>query len=159
VHLVSNYKDATLELRSFEDANEWRAVCRAPCDLSLDVEGAEARVSAPNMTTSNVFRIDPGRGRAFVRVDGGSASTRSLGITALVAGIPLSLAGGALFGYGALDDSDALKIGGGITLGVGAVLVLTSLPLLVAGGTDVYDGRGKQIARDVPRSSPTVGAF
>jgi hypothetical protein len=111
------------------------------------------------MTTSNVFRIEPGRGRALVKVDGGSESSRTLGLTALIAGIPVSMVGGGLLGYGAIDDNDALKISGGITLGIGAAMVLTALPLLVAGSTDVRDGRGRQIARDLPRSSPAVGAF
>jgi hypothetical protein len=159
VHLASDFKETTLELRTFADTDEWKAVCRMPCDRAIEVEGAEARVTAPRMTPSNVFRIEPGRGRALVKVDGGSESSRSLGLTALIAGIPVSMAGGALLGYGTIDDSDAMKISGGITLGLGAAMVLTALPLLVAGGTDVRDGRGRQIARELPLSSPTAGAF
>ncbi len=69
------------------------------------------------------------------------------------------MVGGALLGYGAIDDNAALQISGGITLGLGAAMVLSALPLLVAGGTDVRDGRGRQIARELPPSSPSVGAF
>jgi hypothetical protein len=159
IHLASNFENTTLELRSFVDADEWKPVCRMPCDRAIEVEGTEARVTAPRMTPSNVFRIEPGRGRALVKVDGGAESSRSLGLTALIAGIPVSMVGGALFGYGAIDENDGLKIGGGITLGLGAAMILTALPLLVSGGTDVRDGRGRQIARELPRSSPAVSAF
>ncbi len=83
-----------------------------------------------------------------------------MGLTALIAGIPVSMVGGAQLGYGAIDDNAALKISGGITPGPGAAMVLTALPLLVAGGTDVRDGRGRQIAlRELPPSSPSVGAL
>lgn len=88
-----------------------------------------------------------------MKVNGGSASTRSLGITLLVAGIPVSMVGGGLLGYGALEHENGLKIAGGVTLGVGAALVLTALPLLVSGGTDVFDGQGRQIAATPASSS------
>ena len=146
VHIASNYGGTWLELRDFVESGDWFRACQAPCDLKLRVEGSEARVSAEGMSTSNVFRIEPGRGRALIKVDGGSSSTQRWGITGLIVGIPLALLGGGLLGYGIVQEEDALKIGGGVTLGIGATMVLGSLPLLVIGGTDVHDGKGKQIA-------------
>ncbi|HVJ16343.1 MAG TPA: hypothetical protein VM686_12965, partial [Polyangiaceae bacterium] len=104
------------------------------------------------MTTSNVFRIEPGRGRALLKIEGGSSSTQRWGVTGMMVGIPLSLLGMGLLGYGLVQEKDALQIGGGITLGVGATIVLGSLPLLVMGSTDVHDGKGKQIAGTPPRA-------
>src|SRR5689334_14160162 len=69
VHLGSSYPGAWLELKSSVDETDWRRVCAAPCDQSLLVAGQLARVSAPRMTTSNAFRIEPGQGTALVRVD------------------------------------------------------------------------------------------
>jgi hypothetical protein len=147
VHLVSTYPDAWLELRSYVDAGSWRRACAAPCDRTLVVEGMEARVVAQGMTTTNIFRIDPGAGTANLRVSGGSATARSIGIAALIGGIPLSLGGMAMFGYGSLEKQDELRTAGIVTLAVGAVAVVGSLPFLVAGSSSVRDGRGSVIAR------------
>jgi len=147
VHLFSTYPNAWLELRSYVDAGSWRRACAAPCDRTLVVEGMEARVVADGMTTSNVFRIDPGAGTANLRVSGGSASARSIGLAALIGGIPLALGGMALFGYGSLESKDELRTAGIVTLAVGAVAVVGSLPFLVAGSSSVRDGRGSVIAR------------
>jgi len=154
VHLASSHARTRLELRDFVDSGEWIVACTAPCDKRLRVEGTEARVSAQGMTTSNVFRIDPGRGRALVKVDGGSASAQTWGIRGLIIGIPVSMVGMGLFGYGTVSERDELKIPGAITLGVGAAVLLTSLPLLLIGSTDIRDGKGKQIAMD-----PSVVSF
>ncbi len=110
----------------------------------------EARVTAPGMTTSNVFRIEPGGGRALIRVDGGSKSTQSWGLTGLIVGIPVSFVGMGLLGYGTISDHQELQVGGGVTLGIGAAVILAALPLLLAGGTDVHDGKGRQIAGEAP---------
>jgi len=146
VHIASDYPGTWLELRDFVESGEWVRTCQAPCDRKVRVEGSEARVSAEGMTTSNVFRIEPGRGRALIKVDGGSQSTKNWGVGGMIVGIPLSLVGMGLLGYGIVQEKDSLQIAGGITLGVGATIVLGSLPLLVLGGTDVHDGKGKQIA-------------
>src|SRR5262245_41971545 len=131
VHVASDYPGTWLELRDFVESGDWVHACQAPCDRKLAVEGSEARVSAEGMTTSNVFHIAPGRGRALIKVDGGSSSTQRWGVTSLLVGIPLALVGGGLLGYGIVQEDDALKIGGGVTLGIGATMVLGSLPLLV----------------------------
>ena len=106
-----------------------------------------ARVSAAGMTTSNAFRIEPGAGVALVRVDGGSAKARSLGVLALAIGIPTTLAGGALYSYGSFADRDGMRISGAVVLGAGALAVLASLPFLLQGATTVRDARGSAIAR------------
>jgi hypothetical protein len=98
------------------------------------------------MTTSNEFRIEPGSGTARLRVSGGSATARTLGIIGLVTGIPLSLGGGALFGYGAVADRDGMQSAGIVTLAVGAAAVVAALPLLLVGSTRVRDARGRIIA-------------
>jgi hypothetical protein len=105
-----------------------------------------ARASAPGMTTSNVFRIQPGAGPALVRVDGGSSSARTLGVIGLAAGIPIALGGAALFSYGQTKDRDGMAVAGAVMLGTGALAVLIALPLLVSGGTSVRNGEGRQIA-------------
>src|SRR5688500_18784739 len=97
VHVAVNYRDAWLETRSYVDSGRFVRTCLAPCDRKLNVQGLEARVVAPGMTTSNSFRFDAGSGAAGVRVEGGSASARSIGIILLAAGIPVALGGMALF--------------------------------------------------------------
>lgn len=146
VHLGSSYAGAQLELQNSVDQGGWRAACLAPCDIALPVAGALARVTAPGMTSSNTFRIEPGSGTALIRVDGGSARARSLGITGLFVGIPTAVAGMALFGYGKLDEQDGMRIAGTVVLATGAVIVVASLPLLLMGSTKIRDARGSVIA-------------
>ncbi len=147
MHLGSNYAGAQLELKSNVDQGEWRAACVAPCDISIPVLGVLARVTAPGMTSSNAFRIEPGVGTAHVRVDGGSAQARSFGILALGVGIPTSIGGMSLYGYGRFSEQDAMQVTGAVVLGTGLLLVVTSLPLLLIGSTTVRDGRGSAIAK------------
>jgi hypothetical protein len=152
VHIATNYPGTYLEIRDF-DRFEWIRTCDAPCDRILVVDGSEARVRAPGMSDSNAFRIEPGRGTARLLVSGGSELARSIGLTALVAGIPISLGGLGLFGYGRVEQESGLETAGIVTLAVGGVLVLGSLPLLGMGRTSVKDGRGRVIARrqELPR--------
>jgi hypothetical protein len=147
VHIGSSYAGTWLELRSRVDRGEWQRVCLAPCDRPLVVEGTLARVSAPGMTTSNPFRIDPGAGVALVRVDGGSAKARTLGILGLAIGIPVTLGGGVLYSYGTFAEHDTMRTSGAVVLGAGALAVLASLPFLFTGATTVRDGRGSAIAQ------------
>ena len=147
VHLYVNFPNAWLELSSTVDEGGFRRVCPAPCDVPVRVAGKEARVVAPGMTPSNAFRIEPGRGTAQFRVDGGSESTKQWGVIAFSVGIPVALGGMGLWGYGKAKDSQALQTTGIIVLGVGAVSVLGSLPLLASGSTRVRDARGRSIAR------------
>lgn len=107
-----------------------------------------ARASAPGMTTSNVFRIQPGTGPAQVKVEGGSSGARTLGVIHLAAGIPVALGGAALFSYGKLEDSDAATVAGAVILGTGALAILVALPLLVSGKTNVRNADGTLIAGD-----------
>jgi hypothetical protein len=136
------------------DSGDWKAACTVPCNRTLMTLGAEARVSAPGMSTSNVFRIDPGPGAALVKVSGGSATARTFGILGLGIGIPLGLTGTAMYSYGAYDDRDGLAIAGGIVLGAGAAMIIAAIPLLISGTTNVSDGRGRLIAASESTSSP-----
>jgi hypothetical protein len=149
IRVASDRPGTYLEMREFE-GEPWRRVCDAPCDQRVNVEGMQVRARAPGMTTSNMFRIEPGTGVARLRVSGGSADTRSLGLTGLIIGIPVSLGGMVVFGYGNLKEESAFVTAGIITLAVGAVLTLGSLPFLYAGGTTVRDSRGKLIASRDP---------
>lgn len=151
VHLFVDYPGAWLELRDYVDEGRWRRACFAPCDRVLVVDGMQARVRAPGMSTSNVFRITAGRGTARLRVSGGSAEARTLGIIGLAAGIPVSLAGMGMYGYGVFKQRSAFKVAGASALAVGAVAVLAALPLLVIGSTTVRDARGKAIALELWR--------
>jgi hypothetical protein len=112
----------------------------------LYVNGMLVRAVAPNMTTSNAFRIEPGPGTAHVKVEGGSSRSRTLGVIGLGVGIPSALIGMTLFSYGKVSDEDALSTAGAVVLGTGAVMLLVALPLLFAGKTGVKDGKGSHIA-------------
>jgi hypothetical protein len=151
---VADHPGVVLELRSYYDSSGWKVACDAPCDRTLVTLGSEARVSAPGMSTSNVFRIDPGPGVAFVKVSGGSSTLRTLGIAGLGIGIPLGLAGTAMYGLGKYDDNDGLAISGGVVLGVGAVMILAAIPMLLSSTTNVRDGKGRLIAASP--SEPTT---
>jgi hypothetical protein len=153
VHVGVSHKDAWLEMRSYVDGGEFLRMCRAPCDLRLQVEGREARVSAPGMTTSNVFRFEAGDGTAGVRVNGGSASARRAGIITLAIGIPLALAGMGLFAQGRVHDNTGLTAAGVAGLSAGGLSIVVSLPLLLIGTTHVKDAKGSQIALGEPHGA------
>ncbi len=146
VHLFATYPNAQLELRSTIDETGWIAACAAPCDRELNVDTMEARVTAPGMTTSNAFRIEPGSGTASFKVDGGKASSRTIGIIALASGIPVALTGMGLYGYGKVEDKKGLQTAGIVTLAIGGAAVLTALPFLGAGSTRVKNARGSEVA-------------
>jgi hypothetical protein len=153
VHVGVSHKDAWLEMRSYVDGGEFLRICRAPCDLRLQVEGREARVTAPGMTTSNVFRFDAGQGTAGVRVNGGSASARRAGVITLAIGIPLALAGMGLFAQGRVRDNTGLTAAGIAGLSAGGLSIAVSLPLLLIGTTHVKDAKGSQIAFGEPHGA------
>ncbi len=142
-----------LELRPTLGGAEWSRACALPCSTTLVVEGREARVTGPGITPSNPFFIEPGRGAARLEAKPGSALARRYGTVALVAGIPLALAGFAGYALGRLEGSPALSAGGVIVTAVGGASVVTALPLLAAGSTHVRDDRGRRIAA-VPAGAP-----
>ena len=153
MHLAADYPGAVLELRSFVDSDDWKPACPAPCDRLLVTLGMQARVSAPGMTRSNAFRIEPGPGAALVKVSGGSATLRSFGIVGLVTGIPLGLVGTGMLSYGKYSDKDGLAIAGSVVLGTGALALLAAIPMLIASGTNVRDARGHLVAVSAPATS------
>lgn len=146
VHVAVDYRDAWLETRSYVDDGPFQRTCRTPCDLRLRADGLEARVIAPGMTPSNAFRFDAGYGAAGVRVDGGSANLRKLGVISLAVGIPLALAGMALFAAGRLNDNTGMEAAGIAGLATGGTGIVVSLPLLILGTTRVKDSKGSMIA-------------
>ncbi len=147
VRLWVSRPDAWLDLRSVTDDSGWVRACRAPCDTLLYVDGREARVRAPGMTTSNAFTIQPGEGVAKIRVAAGSADDLTIGRTLLVAGVPTTLGGAALFGLGAVNDSDGMRVIGIASLVVGTASVIVALPFLASGATVVRDKKRNAIAR------------
>jgi hypothetical protein len=153
VHVAVSHRDAWLETRSSIDGGEFVRACPAPCDIKLQVNGVEARVVAPGMTTSNVFRFDAGAGVAGVRVDGGSASARRFGIITLASGIPVALVGMSLFALGRVKDNGGMEGAGIAALAVGGVSVSVSLPLLLLGTTHVKNAKGSLIALGAPAAT------
>jgi hypothetical protein len=140
-------------MRGF-DGGPWKRVCDVPCDRRLLVDGAELRVDADGMPASNPFRIEPGIGTARFRVSSGSDTSRTIGLGSLLVGIPVSLGGMFLYGYGKIKDEQGMETAGIVTLAVGGVLVLGSLPFLAMGRTGVRDSRGRTIAHrswELPR--------
>lgn len=147
IHIAANYGEAWLEGRSRVDLGQWQKLCPAPCDRKVRVEGLELRMTAPNMTPSNAFIVDPGAGTARLRIGGGSATARELGIVGLAAGLPVTFAGMTLFGLGSLEEEQAVKTAGIVTLAVGAAAIVVALPLLLIGSTTVKNEKGAYIAR------------
>jgi hypothetical protein len=143
-------------MRSYVDGGDFLRICHTPCDLKLLVEGREARVTAPGMTTSNVFRFDSGDGIAGVRVEGGSATARRAGIITLAIGIPLALAGMGLFAQGQVRDSKGLTAAGIAGLSAGGLSIVVSLPLLLIGTTHVKNAKGSLIAVSEPRAAAAL---
>jgi len=139
-------------MRSYVDGGDFTRTCRTPCDTLLFVEGREARVVAPGMTTSNIFRFAGGSGIAGVRVDGGSATARRVGIITLAIGIPVALAGMGLFAQGRVKDNSGLQAAGIAGLAAGGLSIGISLPLLLLGATRVKDANGSSIASNEPVS-------
>jgi hypothetical protein len=104
------------------------------------------RVTAPGMSASNAFAIEPGAGTARLRVSGGSARARDIGIVGLAAGLPVTFAGLTLIGVGSIRDEPGERTAGIVTLSIGAAAVLAALPLLVIGSTSVKNGEGRSVA-------------
>lgn len=150
VHIAANYTGAWLEGRGRVDKGEWQRLCRAPCDRTLRVEGLELRMTAPSMTASNPFVIDPGPGTARLRLAGGSSTARNLGIYGLAGGLLVSFGGMTLFGLGSLENEQAVRTAGIVTLAVGATAIVVALPLLLIGSTAVRNEKGAYIAKQRP---------
>lgn len=146
VRFAVSRPEAWLEARPFGSGDPWQPRCKAPCGEWVEVEGAELRVTAKDMTPSSSFRIEPGSGVALLTVNGGSSAARALGRLGLTIGVPLSLVGMAGFGYGHFDERKGLETAGAISLAAGAALVLVALPLLVSGSTSVRNAKGDLIA-------------
>ena len=147
IEFGSNYAETRLEMRSLVQTEPWTSVCLVPCNTTVVVEGREARFAAPGMSTSNTFILEPGVGTARMRVAGGSQVAQTIGLASMIGGIPLALGGAALFAVGEVNDRPTLSsVGIGVGI-VGAVAILTAVPLLIVGSTKVRDGRGSTIAR------------
>ena len=147
VELHVDRPGAWLETRGIMDESDWKRACDAPCGRRLLVDGMEARVQAPGMATSNVFRIQPGAGTARIKVNSGSSTARTAGVIGLTAGLPVAMAGLSAYGVGRVSDKATLQTVGVVVLVVGSVAALGSLPLLTMGTTTVRDADGHMIAQ------------
>ena len=152
IHISSNYLGTWLEGRSRIDDEEWRGLCAAPCDRSVVVDGLDVRVTAPKMTPSNSFIIEPGVGAAKLRVSGGSTNARTFGLVGLGGGLPVTFAGVTLFGVGSIHSDAGERTAGIVTLSIGAAAVLAALPLLLSGATSVTNAEGRHVAETTGRA-------
>jgi hypothetical protein len=153
LHLGSTFDGTRLEARSRIDVDRWHEWCQAPCDRAVKVDGYELRVTAPAMTTSNTFLVEPGSGTVKLHVAGGSSAVHTTGVVGLLVGLPASFAGITLLGLGKLHDEPGERSAGFATLITGAVILVASLPLLLVGRTNVSDAHGKAIAAVPPAPS------
>lgn len=81
-----------------------------------------------------------------MKVSGGSATAREIGIFGLAGGLTVAFGGMTLFGIGSLEDKGGVRTAGIATLAVGAAATLIALPLLFSGSTTVKDAKGHYIA-------------
>lgn len=147
VEIKVNYPNAWLELRSVIYGGEWRKVCEIPCGKTLEVDGMDARVRAPGMTPTNIFRIQPGIGTARIQVKGGSELWGQVGFYSIALGLPVLLGSGAAYGYGFQEQSQPLQTGGIVGMVVSGVAIVASLPMLLMSATSVRDYDGKLIGK------------
>lgn len=148
IHISSNYFGTWLEGRNRIDDERWQSLCLAPCDRPVVVDGLDVRVTAPRMTPSNAFSIEPGAGAAKLRVSGGAASARTLGLIGLAGGLPITFAGVTLLGVGSIHSDAGERMGGIVTLSIGAAAVIAALPLLLSGSTSVTNAEGRHVAQE-----------
>lgn len=114
-------------------AQEWRPVCALPCALGADPE-TTYRIRGPEIVTSSAFRL-PTRGKAYeVEISPGYRSTRTAAWVLLGVGGGLAALGSLVI---SIMSNEPTKTGGdipataagGVLLGSGVVLMVTSLPL------------------------------
>lgn len=125
VHIVG---DEDLELQVFDrEADEWRTVCRTPCDRELPT-GETYRIDAPGVRISSAFQLDDVQGdRVVLHVDTASSAAHGIGVAAIVVGAtPVALAA-------------TTAVGGAAALGV---LVILVCPFVEAFGGDFGDCAG-----------------
>lgn len=113
-------------------------------------------MTAPGMTSSNTFLIEPGRGTASFKVNGGSSQSKQIGVISLASGLGVALVGMGVYGVGFLDEDKGVKTAGLVTMAVGGAAVLASLPLLSIGSTRVQNSKGKTVARRAAWSPPPL---
>ncbi len=141
-----------LESKSMLDiAEAWTEQCRAPCDRWVPVEDRSFRVGGDGIPPSNTFRVEEDGKVARLVVRPGSERTLAWGRGTLITGAIVGLASGALYGAGHLEDSDPMRVAGLVGMGLGAVSVLASVPLLMSGRTTVRDSTGRHVARESTR--------
>lgn len=122
------------------EVEEDRAVCGVPCGLEIDLSGARRfYVGGQGIVPSSDVELAEVEGDVTVRVNAGSAGMRFAGWFMLTAGGTASTTGAVLLGMAASNDagSSDLSTPGGVTLGMGAVVLAMSVVMLVGSSTEV----------------------
>lgn len=148
--------------------HDWRNVCAAPCSALVAADGT-FRLGGPDITPSSTFTLanaDRNGSHAGVlspirlRARTASRTVNTVGWVGLglsfvtFLGSFSSLALGLAFEAGSTDSKDrpAFIPIGLVGLGITAVLVGVSIPLLVSSRTNVYVEGGEQLARHKSKS-------
>jgi hypothetical protein len=145
-----------LESRPRHELLPWLRECDSPCGGSVLVVDREFRVRGENMPPSLAFVVDPSEVPVKLEVKPGSDVARRWGLVGLLGGAPLVLLGGAGFGVGvgtSVKGHDAIGTAGLITLIVGGLATIASLPLLSIGQTRVRTPNGEAIGLASPPAS------
>jgi hypothetical protein len=116
----------------------------------------EFRVRGEHMPPSLVFVVSPSDVPVKLDVKAGNDAARRWGLVGLLGGVPLVLVGGAGFGIGAgtaIKGHDTIGTVGLVTLIVGGLATLSSLPLLSMGQTRVRTPSGEAVGLSSPLPS------
>lgn len=141
--------DALISSPEGEPGMMVRSVCTAPCGQIVDGRrGQTFFFAAPGMVPSPGFRVSRLGGDYAAHVDGGSSTARTVGYligafggAGVIGGVIMlgvgSAAGGSISSEGrvAPKEESLLLPAGGITLGVGAAMVVTSIALVATNHT------------------------
>jgi hypothetical protein len=123
--------------------NDWRLICIAPCDKQAPTS-RPFRVSGAGVFPSKDFDLDPDdRGRATVRVSGGSIPVYILGVVGLSGGVGAAGIGVAfeLGAFGGMGDSSSTKDG--------LYLMAFGAPVAILGAVMMAKSRWPDVDGDV----------
>lgn len=116
------------------------AVCESPCDLLIDGRrGQDFYVIGDGIPGSDFFKLSKYQGDVTVKVDPGSNIALDAGWIMLWPSIGLSTVSGLVFGLAVANapDSPGFVAAGGVGLGVGLGLLVTSIILIATGPTGI----------------------
>ncbi|MEP7122304.1 MAG: tetratricopeptide repeat protein [Byssovorax sp.] len=127
------------------------AVCSAPCNTGVDSSGGrEFFLGGDGITPSDRFQLQGMGDPATLRVSPGNRAAWFSGLTFMVLGLTGVAFGAPLLGVGATSSSThaaGLTTAGGVTLGIGAGLMLIGIPLWRSGRT-TFSFRGTGVVTE-----------